>query len=152
MGRVRAWLTAPTHPTQDGRSFGVPSIRSDVPKPRVRSVADHQNYGDDSTAAELLYPSRFSSLDIYDADFLGHRDVGELRDIFRAIGYELSDEEFRAVYARAQAVYAVRGSVGVESFRRALNEWDDAREEGELPPWWRTEEEARAEAKRAADE
>ena len=31
----------------DKRSFGVPGVRTDIAPPRTRSVADHQNYGDE---------------------------------------------------------------------------------------------------------
>lgn len=34
----------------DRRAFGVPTIRSDIPPYARRSVADTQNYGDDSSA------------------------------------------------------------------------------------------------------
>ena len=36
--------------TQERRVFGVPSIRSDIPAPSLKSVADHQNYGDEAGA------------------------------------------------------------------------------------------------------
>ena len=42
------------------RLFGVPSIRSDIPAPGMKSVADHQNYGDEAGAETLLYPPRFA--------------------------------------------------------------------------------------------
>lgn len=34
----------------EGRAFGVPSIRSDIMPYAKRSVADTQNYGDDTNA------------------------------------------------------------------------------------------------------
>lgn len=37
----------------EGRAFGVPSIRSDIQPYAQRSVADTQNYGDDSSARQV---------------------------------------------------------------------------------------------------
>lgn len=37
----------------EGRAFGVPSIRSDIEPYAQRSVADTQNYGDDSSARQV---------------------------------------------------------------------------------------------------
>lgn len=49
-------------PEDENRIFGVPSIRTDIPKKRLKSVADPQNYGDESVGSELLQPTRFSEL------------------------------------------------------------------------------------------
>ena len=46
------------------RVFGVPTLRTDIPKPGTRSIGDNQNYGDDTTAAALVRPDRFSTLGI----------------------------------------------------------------------------------------
>ena len=54
------------------------------------------------------------------ADFLQARDAAELRDIFAAIGVELSDADFAATYETATKMDP-SGLVSVESFRRALN-------------------------------
>lgn len=37
----------------EGRAFGVPSVRSDIQPIAQRSVADTQNYGDDSSARQV---------------------------------------------------------------------------------------------------
>lgn len=41
------------------RSFGVPTIRKDIPFKDFKSVADYQNYGDEPEAVDLLFPSNF---------------------------------------------------------------------------------------------
>lgn len=41
------------------RSFGVPTIRKDIPYKDFKSVADYQNYGDEPEAVDLLFPSNF---------------------------------------------------------------------------------------------
>lgn len=38
----------------EGRAFGIPSIRSDIEPYAQRSVADTQNYGDDSSARQVV--------------------------------------------------------------------------------------------------
>lgn len=65
----------------------------------------------------------------------------ELRELFRGIGYDLGDDEFRRIYWRAATAHAPElgqeGEVGVEQFRRALNEYEDAREARRgAPQWW----------------
>ena len=103
-----------------GRIFGVPSIRHDIVAPAQRSVSDYQNYGDEAGAGQILSPPRFTDGGVGQADFLQARDAAELRDIFAAIGVELSDADFAATYETATKMDP-SGLVSVESFRRALN-------------------------------
>ena len=103
-----------------GRMFGVPSIRKDIAAPSMKSVADHQNYGDESGAETLLYPPRFIDEGVAQEDFLYARSKAEIADIFQSAGFELSEAELAAVYERATAFDAY-GAVSVESFRRTLN-------------------------------
>lgn len=42
------------------RSFGVPTVRTDIPFKDRKSVADYQNYGDEPEAVDLLYPANYS--------------------------------------------------------------------------------------------
>lgn len=41
------------------RSFGCPSIRTDIPLKAKKSVADYQNYCDEPEAVDLLFPATF---------------------------------------------------------------------------------------------
>ena len=43
-------------PEDSNRSFGVPTIRTDIPFKNKRSVADFGNYGDEPEAIDLLFP------------------------------------------------------------------------------------------------
>jgi len=43
-------------PEDAHRSFGAPSIRTDIPLKVKKSVADYQNYGDEPEAIDLLFP------------------------------------------------------------------------------------------------
>ena len=71
-------------------------------------------------AGQILYPPRFTDGGVGQADFLQARDAAELRDVFAAIGVELSDADFAATYEMATKMDP-SGLVSVESFRRALN-------------------------------
>jgi len=104
----------------DGKLFGVPSIRSDIPAPSLKSVADHQNYGDESGADTLLYPPRFADEGVTQGDFLEARTKDGLGSLFRSAGFDLSDELLDDAYVRA-ANLDPRGFVSVQSFRMALN-------------------------------
>lgn len=46
------------------RVFGAPTIRMDIPFKEKKSMADHQNYGDEPEAIDLLYPNTFTELGI----------------------------------------------------------------------------------------
>ena len=102
------------------RVFGVPSIRSDISAPALKSVADHQNYGDEAGAGTLLYPVRFQDGGVSQADFLCATSKEELIDIFRSAGFEVTDDIADDAYARAQSLDP-NGLVSVQSFRMALN-------------------------------
>lgn len=52
------------------RAFGVPSIRDDIRPPKMRSVADPNNYGNELNGKGLLYPSKFSFDGVTEEDFL----------------------------------------------------------------------------------
>jgi hypothetical protein len=56
-------------PEDENRSFGAPTVRTDIPFKEKRSVADHQNYGDEPEAIDLLFPSTFTELGISEYDF-----------------------------------------------------------------------------------
>ena len=98
----------------------MPSIRSDVPAPALKSVADHQNYGDEAGAATLLYPPRFADGGVTQADFLTATAKEELADIFRSAGFQLDEKQVDETYERAKTLDP-NGLVSVQSFRMALN-------------------------------
>ena len=83
------------------RMFGVPTIRNDIPAPSLKSITDHQNYGDEAGAAKLLYPPRFSDEGISDEDFLLARSQQEIAAIFA--GFGLDDDTLASTYEQARA-------------------------------------------------
>eukprot|EP00904_Undaria_pinnatifida_P010860 jgi/Undpi1/6904/HiC_scaffold_21.g09379.m1 len=109
------------------RAFGVPSIRSDIPPYARRSVADTQNYGDDSSARYLVNPSQFSSVGIEDDEFFTDRGKLELRKLFESTGYPFSQEVFDSIWATAVGHKRLdRGDqdmCSIVEFQRAVNDY-----------------------------
>ncbi|NXK62973.1 EFHB protein, partial [Sylvietta virens] len=57
---------------------GVPTIRSDIPVPRIRRLADTTNYGDQGSSFSILFPSVFSQKGVYEKDLLKKRPKAEV--------------------------------------------------------------------------
>ncbi|KAJ8610683.1 hypothetical protein CTAYLR_005666 [Chrysophaeum taylorii] len=98
------------------RPFGIPSVRSDVPKYARRSIADSQNYGDDPSAGTLIYPTALPCCD----HLTKPRPKSELREILRkAIDPAAwTDGDFDAAFDRAAA--ANDGQVNLRDLHQAL--------------------------------
>lgn len=105
-------------PADSTRVYGVPTIRHDREKPKLRSVADPFNYGDESNAQGLLYPNRFAHDGVNNSDFLAIRDQQEIRELFRRIGQNWSDEEFQSLCDAAERDF---GGISADSVRHAWN-------------------------------
>ena len=74
-------------------------------------------------------------------DFIELRTRDEVREIFKAIKVDLEDYEFNLICERAEVAYKFKASKGtgtltVESFRQAYNEYDNAKATGTTPSWW----------------
>uniref|UniRef100_A0A8C8RSP0 EF-hand domain family member B n=1 Tax=Pelusios castaneus TaxID=367368 RepID=A0A8C8RSP0_9SAUR len=101
--------------------YGVPTIRSDIPAPRIRRISDRTNYADEANAYALLCPSVFSQKGVYEKDFFKTRPKAEIARILRNIGVSISDENFEEVWKQACMKHH-RGDVCVESIRNILDE------------------------------
>ena len=78
---------------------------------------------------------------VADEDFIELRERDEVRDIFKQAGIEVSDDAFSRICGRAEEAYKYKASKGsgtltVESYRQAYNEYDNASVKGEVPAWW----------------
>lgn len=89
-------------PEDSNRSFGVPTIRTDIPFKVKRSVADYGNYGDEPEAVDLLFPQTSTELGITEYDFQALRSREQIRRLFEAIGYSYKPGKFNAIYNRAK--------------------------------------------------
>uniref|UniRef100_A0A2K5J470 EF-hand domain-containing protein n=1 Tax=Colobus angolensis palliatus TaxID=336983 RepID=A0A2K5J470_COLAP len=100
---------------------GVPTIRSDIPAPRIRRISDRTNYGEEGSAYSLLYPTIFAQKGVFERDFFKTRSKEEIAEILCNIGVKLSDEEFENVWNLASEKHH-RGEVCVENIRNVLDE------------------------------
>jgi hypothetical protein len=57
-------------PEDAHRAFGCPTVRTDIPMKKIKSVADYQNYGDEPEAIDILFPATFSEIGVTEAEFL----------------------------------------------------------------------------------
>ncbi|KAM9782540.1 EF-hand domain-containing family member B [Neosynchiropus ocellatus] len=105
----------------DSRTFGVPTVRSDLPAPRIKRVSDSTNYGDTSTAANLLHPPLHSLQGVHERHFFSPLTKAEVTEIFRNVGVSVSEETFEEAWKLA-AMRDAAGEVCVEAFRTALKE------------------------------
>lgn len=48
----------------ENRIFGVPTIRDDIKKSSLKSIADPQNYGDELPAVNLLFPQKYDMMGV----------------------------------------------------------------------------------------
>ncbi|XP_050794385.1 EF-hand domain-containing family member B isoform X1 [Gopherus flavomarginatus] len=101
--------------------YGVPTIRSDIPAPRIRRISDRTNYGDEANAYALLCPSVFSQKGVYEKDFFKTRPKAEIARILRNIGVSISDQNFEEIWKQA-CMKNHRGEVCIESIRNILDE------------------------------
>ncbi|EDL82848.1 EF hand domain family, member B (predicted), isoform CRA_b [Rattus norvegicus] len=101
--------------------YGVPTIRSDIPAPRIRRVSDMNNYGEEGNAYALLHPSIFSQKGVFERDFFKTRSKEEISDILTNIGVKLTEEEFENVWNLASQKHQ-QGEVCVETIRNVLDE------------------------------
>ncbi|XP_072649023.1 EF-hand domain-containing family member B isoform X1 [Canis lupus baileyi] len=105
--------------------YGVPTIRSDIPAPRIRRISDRTNYGEEGNAYSLLHPTVFGQKGVFERDFFKTRSKKEIAEILCNIGVKLSDEEFENVWNLASKKHH-RGEVCVETIRNVLDELQHA--------------------------
>ncbi|XP_047217778.1 EF-hand domain-containing family member B [Girardinichthys multiradiatus] len=107
--------------TSNARTYGIPSKRSDLPAPRIKRVSDRTNYGDLSTAADLLHPSVHALRGVHEEHFFCPRTKKEIEEIFRNIGVNISEDTFEEAWKLA-SMKQPNGEVCVEVFRNTLKE------------------------------
>ncbi|KAL8601471.1 hypothetical protein ACOMHN_000413 [Nucella lapillus] len=107
--------------TSHFKTYGIPTIRTDIAPPKIRLMTDTQNYGDESNAYGLTNPSVYNAHGVYERHLLIPRSKEELRDIFSNVGVEMNEDTMDAVYSRVSAEHP-QGHVSVETFRHALDD------------------------------
>ena len=102
----------------EDRTYGLPSIRHDRTVPKIKSVANRCNYGDEGSSKALLYPAPYASMGLHDEQFLQERDEAELRRLYERVGVRLKDRQWQVLCERAVKLY---GALSVDSLRHAMN-------------------------------
>ncbi|XP_056236447.1 EF-hand domain-containing family member B [Seriola aureovittata] len=107
--------------TSNSRTYGIPSVRSDLPAPPIKRVSDTTNYGNTSTAAKLLHPSVHALQGVHEEHLLCPRTKSEIAEIFRNVGVNISEETFEEAWKLA-SMKQPDGKVCVEVFLNVLKE------------------------------
>ena len=105
------------------RAFGVPTVRNDIHKPKLKRVTDFQNYGDEAKAEGLMYPCKYAGQLVHEEDFAAGVSRETMNELQTEAGLGLGPEEFDRVYDRATQI-SPNGTVCVETFRRAMADLD----------------------------
>lgn len=86
--KKKLYLTSTTFsiPNTAGRTYGIPSVRTDLPLPNPRRVSDKTNYGDSSTARALLTPSIYTLNGVHEEHFNCTRSKAEVRTARGGLG------------------------------------------------------------------
>lgn len=86
------------------RSFGVPSVRTDLKPKEKRSVCDltvsfnYQNYGNEKDVFDLLYPNPFNNRGLDDKDFDEKLNLQELKTLVKKTTYNFPDDEIETIF------------------------------------------------------
>ncbi|KAF4102758.1 EF-hand domain-containing family member B isoform X2 [Onychostoma macrolepis] len=105
----------------DDRTYGVPTVRADLPAPRIKRLSDRTNYGDEATAHYVLHPPLHSLYGVHEKEFFSPRTKDEIAQIFQKVGLNVADETFEEAWKLASMRHPA-GDVCVESFRNVLGE------------------------------
>ncbi|KAG7469669.1 hypothetical protein MATL_G00131300 [Megalops atlanticus] len=107
--------------TANYRTYGIPTVRTDLVAPRLKRTGDRTNYGDELTADGLLRPTVYSLRGVHEPQLFSSRPKEEIARIFRNVGVDISEDTFEEVWKLASLRHP-RGVVCVDSFWNALKE------------------------------
>lgn len=60
------------------RTYGVPSVRTDLAAPRIKRISDRTNYGEEGTVYGLLSPTLYSLFGVHERHFFCPRTKDEV--------------------------------------------------------------------------
>ena len=106
----------------EARQFGVPTIRSDIGKKEFKSVADPNNYGNEASVVQLLYPDFWLRYGIDEDEFTRNRDIEDVKSLFEAVGMSMGRGKLITVANKARELYGV---ISIESFLHGLKWFED---------------------------
>ncbi|NXH93115.1 EFHB protein, partial [Edolisoma coerulescens] len=87
---------------------GIPTIRSDIPAPRIRRLSDTTNYGDQGNSFSVLFPSVFSQKGVYEGDLLKKRPKAEIKQILHNTGMNVADERFEEIWKQVCTKHEIK--------------------------------------------
>ncbi|XP_023774992.1 EF-hand domain-containing family member B isoform X2 [Cyanistes caeruleus] len=87
---------------------GVPTVRSDIPAPRIRRLSDTTNYGDQGNGFTILFPSVFSQKGVYEKDLLKNRPKAEIKQILHNMGMNVADERFEEIWKQVCTKHEIK--------------------------------------------
>ena len=99
------------------KTYGVPSIRRDLPVKKLKSVSDIKNYGDEPDAYELLYPHPEHNLGIDDKDFEELMTKEEIYELIKKYDFNIPEDEYNLIYQVGLKNYPnIDGKMSPKSF------------------------------------
>ena len=99
------------------RTYGVPTIRSDLPQKQLKSVMDIKDYGDEPDAYELLYPHPENVNGVDDKDFEQLMTKEEIYDLIKRFDFQIPEDEFNLIYQVGLKNYPnIEGKMSPKSF------------------------------------
>ncbi|KAF7691998.1 EF-hand domain-containing family member B isoform X2 [Silurus meridionalis] len=107
--------------TDYNRTYGVPSVRTDLAAPRIKRISDRTNYGEEGTAYALLFPTLYSLFGVDERHFFCPRTKEEMKQIFQNVDLHIPDHMFEEAWSLTSKRHPT-GEVCVESFRTCLSE------------------------------
>lgn len=108
-------------PQDETRSFGCPTIRTDIPFKITRSVADYSNYGDEPEVIDLLFPQTHTEIGITEYDFQMARSREQIQTLFEKVGVTYKIGKFNAIFNKAKELCgSTNDLVTVRSFMKAV--------------------------------
>ena len=84
-----------------GKTFGLPSIRTDIPMPKTKSCANTVNFGNEPDAQQLLRPPRSVERGVNEEHYMALRGRDEVQELMVEAGIDLSSGDFDKVFAIA---------------------------------------------------
>ncbi|XP_050173788.1 EF-hand domain-containing family member B [Myiozetetes cayanensis] len=87
---------------------GIPTIRSDIPAPRIRRLSDTTNYGDQGSSFALLFPSVFGQNGVHERELLKKRPKAEIAQMLHNIGMDVSGEKLEEIWKQVCTKHEIK--------------------------------------------
>lgn len=116
--------------TSGYRTYGVPTIRSDLPVPEVKKISETKNYGEGPGASGLINPTIFSNHGLITSDMVVPRCKSDIKQVAKNV-LGMAEEKFEKMWGQSTTKHP-DGLVSIESFRQILAENENQEKEKHL--------------------